>query len=135
VADSFQLGDSGPEVAELQQRLVALGYQLPVTGSYDEETYESIKSYQQYCGVEVTGIADPNTLSYLEAHASTAEQGTYDQESYYQGGGYEQGGQEQGGYEQGGYEQGGYQQGGYESWSGQPGQDHTGYDPSGYGQG
>jgi len=77
VADTLRLGDSGPEVAALQQRLVGLGYQLEVTSSYDDHTYEAVKGYQQYCGVDVTGIADPSTLSYLEAHASTAAQGTY----------------------------------------------------------
>lgn len=82
VADTLQLGDTGPEVAALQQRLAGLGYQLRVTSSYDDHTYEAVKSYQQYCGVDVTGIADTNTRTYLEAHASTAAQGTYDQVGY-----------------------------------------------------
>ncbi len=86
VADTLQLGDSGPEVAALQQQLAGLGYQLEVTSSYDDYTYEAVKSYQQYCGVDVTGIADPNTLSYLEAHASTAALGTYEQGTYDQSG-------------------------------------------------
>src|SRR5215468_3059668 len=48
VADTLRLGDSGPEVAALQQRLVGLGYQLEVTSSYDDHTYEAVKGYQQH---------------------------------------------------------------------------------------
>jgi len=113
VTEALQIGDSGSEVAELQQRLADLGYQIPVSGSYDEQTYEAVKSYQQYCGVEVTGVADTNTLSYLEAHASTAAQGTYHQDQE----GYEHAGHGQG-YDHGGHGQ--EQHGdGYDAWGAQ----------------
>jgi len=82
VADTLQSGDSGPEVAELQQWLVNLGYHVEVNSQFDEYTLEAVKSYQQYCSVEVTGIADATTLSYVEAHANTAAQSTYHQDGY-----------------------------------------------------
>lgn len=41
------LGDSGPAVTDLQQRLTARGYPTPVTGEFDAETEEAVRDFQE----------------------------------------------------------------------------------------
>jgi hypothetical protein len=80
VNEPLQSGDSGPEVDELHQQLAALGYQVNTAGPFDEYTEQAVRSYQEYCGLEATGVADANLREYLFAAAQ------YDQSAYDEGG-------------------------------------------------
>ncbi|NLG87044.1 MAG: S41 family peptidase [Firmicutes bacterium] len=59
-------GTGGLDVAELQQRLKVLGYNIPeVDGIYSGETVEAVKKLQEKSGLAVTGQVDNNTLASL----------------------------------------------------------------------
>lgn len=63
---SYQKGDSGLGVKELQQKLMRLGEKLPRfedDGSYGSETVEAVKAFQSRNGLTVTGVADEKTLA------------------------------------------------------------------------
>ncbi len=62
---TLRMGDYGPDVLQLQQRLRALGYLISATGSYDSDTYWAVYNYQLMNGLAVDGIAGPNTLYHL----------------------------------------------------------------------
>ncbi|RKN12083.1 peptidoglycan-binding domain-containing protein [Streptomyces radicis] len=63
-------GDSGPEVAELQERLLQLGwaYTGEVTGVYDDRTVEAVRRFQSAVGVagDPVGVYGANTRRALE---------------------------------------------------------------------
>jgi Putative peptidoglycan binding domain len=64
----LQPGSQGPEVAQLQQDLAALGlFQGRPDGSYDEETRASVQAFQGGFGVagDPPGVAGPATLTAL----------------------------------------------------------------------
>jgi carboxyl-terminal processing protease len=59
-------GTGGLDVAELQQRLKVLGYNIPeVDGIYSGETVEAVKKLQEKSGLAVTGQVDNKTLTSL----------------------------------------------------------------------
>jgi N-acetylmuramoyl-L-alanine amidase len=59
-------GGSGPEVLELQAMLARYGYDLGMTGLYDEWTKSAITAFQRhYRQFLVDGIADPSTIATL----------------------------------------------------------------------
>ena len=59
-------GDSGDNVAKLQQALVALGYEPgKPDGSFGPSTEDAVKSFQADSGLDADGIAGPTTLAAL----------------------------------------------------------------------
>ena len=59
-------GNSGNQVKQLQERLIALGYLLgKSTASFDNATEAAVLAFQRRNGVEADGVAGPNTLSKL----------------------------------------------------------------------
>ncbi len=59
-------GDEGSAVLKLQQRLYDLGYLSGERdGKYGAQTQTAVKLFQQDAGLEVTGIADPQTIAIL----------------------------------------------------------------------
>lgn len=69
VATKTQLryGDSGSAVAQLQNRLKALGfYKYEVTSYYGRLTEDAVSNFQRSRGLSVNGIAGPTTLAALQ---------------------------------------------------------------------
>ncbi|MGI6604859.1 MAG: S41 family peptidase [Firmicutes bacterium] len=63
---SLQLGKGGLDVAELQERLKALGYSITkVDGIFGPETAAAVRSLQRDADLPATGIVDGNTESAL----------------------------------------------------------------------
>lgn len=66
-APSLRRGDSGPEVAALQERLLALNFWVPaVDGTYGSVTAQAVMAFQKSAGLARDGIAGPVTLAALE---------------------------------------------------------------------
>lgn len=66
---SYQKGDNGVGVKELQQKLMKLGYDLPKykdDGSYGDETVSAVKALQKKNGLTVDGIAGETTLEKID---------------------------------------------------------------------
>ena len=64
---SYRVGDSGPEVAALQQRLIDLGFWIPgADGNYGSVTGQAVMAFQKTAGLSRDGIAGPATLSALQ---------------------------------------------------------------------
>jgi hypothetical protein len=64
----LQPGSQGPEVAQLQQDLTALGlFRRPPDGTYDEETRAAVQAFQAQYAVagDPPGVAGPATLEAL----------------------------------------------------------------------
>ncbi|AET70928.1 spore cortex-lytic enzyme [Desulfosporosinus orientis DSM 765] len=60
-------GSKGPEVTELQKRLVQLGYVLgPVDGKFGAKTEAAIKRFQKEHGLRVDGLAGTRTIQELK---------------------------------------------------------------------
>ena len=61
-------GDSGPEVAEVRDRLHRLGLLSGVTGQdeFDDELVNAVKVFQQGRGLTVDGVVGPRTFRRLE---------------------------------------------------------------------
>lgn len=67
--DRLEYGSVGPAVKELQEDLLALGYELPeygADGEYGSETKAAVKEFQREHGLKETGIADSETLAAIE---------------------------------------------------------------------
>ena len=60
-------GSRGPEVVELQRRLVTWGYPLLVDGVYGPMTMRAVIALQLAEGLSADGIAGPLTLAHLDA--------------------------------------------------------------------
>lgn len=57
----LQLGDSGPEVLEVQQHLVGLGHSLALDGVFGVRTDDAVRGFQTVCGLRPDGIVGPLT--------------------------------------------------------------------------
>ena len=67
---TLQKGDVGPDVKELQQDLVTLGWSFPkygCDGDFGEETETNVKGFQRISGLEPDGIFGPATYQALVA--------------------------------------------------------------------
>jgi peptidoglycan hydrolase-like protein with peptidoglycan-binding domain len=65
---SVPTGRRGPEVADVQKALLALGYQLPrhgVDGIRGPETVAAVKEFQQANGLTIDGDPGPETIAVL----------------------------------------------------------------------
>ncbi len=59
-------GSKGAKVKQMQNRLRTLGYIAEAAdGDYGNNTVRSVKAFQKNAGIEVTGVADPATLTKL----------------------------------------------------------------------
>lgn len=62
-------GDAGPQVRDVQTRLVALGFPLAVDGVFGPAMAEAVRSFQRARGLGADGIVGPGTLAALRAGA------------------------------------------------------------------
>ena len=68
-------GMSGDDIKQAQQALIDLGYDLDkfgVDGIFGSETEAAIKAFQEFSGLEVTGIVDEATLAALKDASTSA---------------------------------------------------------------
>ena len=64
-ANSFQQGDQGSEIAEIQGQLIDLGYDVVADGEYGPATVDAIKQFQQSQGINPDGLVGPATYEAL----------------------------------------------------------------------
>ena len=57
---TLELGQTGPQVRDLQASLAALGWSIAITGAYDEDTVKTVKEFQKAAGLTQTGRATPS---------------------------------------------------------------------------
>ena len=63
--ETLRKGDRGDEVVQLQDVLCQLGYLSEVTGEYDNATVAAVRTFQQYNGLAVDGLAGATTQQKL----------------------------------------------------------------------
>ena len=61
----LHVGDRGPGVTAVQQRLKSRGYVLPVDGVFGPRTEVVVRSFQASNGLNPTGVVTANTARYL----------------------------------------------------------------------
>lgn len=77
-------GSKGTQVKSMQTRLKALGYIAEAPdGDYGNNTVRSVKAFQKIAGLEVTGIADPATLTVLYSFSAPKAPTTYNHADVY----------------------------------------------------
>lgn len=60
--NTYRLGDSGPEVRDVQRRLADLGYAVDDSpGRFDESTADAVRAFQQERGLFADGTVGPDT--------------------------------------------------------------------------
>jgi peptidoglycan hydrolase-like protein with peptidoglycan-binding domain len=64
-SESWQLGDRGERISEIQKTLAMAGYPSSTNGVFDKETEEAVRLFQQAKGLKVDGIAGEETLTAL----------------------------------------------------------------------
>ena len=64
-AESFQLGDQGTDVAEIQGQLSSFGYDVVADGVFGPATAEAVKDFQAAQGLAVDGRVGPSTYEAL----------------------------------------------------------------------
>ncbi len=65
--DALRVGDTGPEVRQLQELLVAAGYPPgPLNGIFEEPTRRAVAAFQTDAGLPPNGVAGPQTIAALE---------------------------------------------------------------------
>ena len=70
---AMQSGDTGSDVSRMQTRLAGLGCSVSAAdGYYGEDTVRSLRIFQHYNGLEMTGEADMQTLAKLYSNDVTA---------------------------------------------------------------
>lgn len=62
---TLRKGDRGDDVVQLQDVLCQLGYLKEVTGEYDNATVAAVRTFQQYNGLAVDGVAGATTQQKL----------------------------------------------------------------------
>ena len=67
---TLSMGATGNAVAELQSRLIALGYPLTLTQVYDEATRQAVAAFQTAICVTVTGDASGSLQRYIRSKAA-----------------------------------------------------------------
>ena len=60
-AESFQIGDQGTDVAEIQGQLSNYGYDVAADGDFGPATAEAVKEFQAAHGLAVDGLVGPST--------------------------------------------------------------------------
>lgn len=70
---TYRTGDQGPEIAAMQERLLALGFWVPVAdGDYGALTQQAVMAFQKHAGLSRDGLAGPATMAALETAAPVA---------------------------------------------------------------
>ncbi len=70
---TLQIGDTGDDVKILQEKLKMLGfYNSIITGSFSLATEASVKAFQQYANLEVTGVVNQETWDTLIQYTEKA---------------------------------------------------------------
>lgn len=64
-AGQFRVGDQGEEIAELQDKLVVLGYDVIADGAFGPAMAEAVKEFQKSCGIKADGLIGPATYKAL----------------------------------------------------------------------
>ena len=83
---TLNVGDRNADVLALRKRLYALGYYAKPNENalYTESTADVIKMFQQDCGLEETGVADPYTQALLFDDRMLAREGSAQEVTYLQ---------------------------------------------------
>ena len=68
-ASAFRVGDQGSEIAEIQDQLASLGYDVVADGDFGPATAEAIKAFQADNGLEADGLVGEATYSALLGRA------------------------------------------------------------------
>ncbi|TMJ04944.1 MAG: N-acetylmuramoyl-L-alanine amidase [Alphaproteobacteria bacterium] len=64
---TFSANDKGAEVEKLQKQLARFGYDLKITGRYDDNTRGVVTAFQRHFRpARVDGLADPSTVTTLQ---------------------------------------------------------------------
>ncbi len=70
----FQRGDEGEPVEALQSMLALYGYDVPVSGQFDEQTYLVVTAFQRHFRQsKVDGVADISTIETVHKLLGTRE--------------------------------------------------------------
>ena len=64
-AGAYRVGDQGAEIAELQGKLVVLGYDVMPDGAFGPAMADAIKDFQKSHGMKADGMIGPATYSAL----------------------------------------------------------------------
>lgn len=64
-AGQFRVGDQGEDIAELQDKLVVLGYDVIADGAFGPAMAEAVKEFQKSCGIKADGLIGPATYKAL----------------------------------------------------------------------
>lgn len=64
-AGQFRVGDQGEDIAELQDKLVGLGYDVIADGAFGPAMAEAVKEFQKSCGIKADGLIGPATYKAL----------------------------------------------------------------------
>jgi peptidoglycan-N-acetylglucosamine deacetylase len=74
--DALRVGDTGPEVRQLQELLVEARYEPgPINGIFEEPTRRAVASFQADAGLPLDGVAGPQTIAALEEAVAAGEAG------------------------------------------------------------
>lgn len=65
IAKLLSLGDRGPDVREVQEKLDAVGFTLVPDGVFDRGTMAQVMAFQRSEGLVVDGVVGPKTLTAL----------------------------------------------------------------------
>ena len=57
----YMVGSRGPEVQNIQRRLISNGYRLKADGNYNSQTSAAVKKFQFKKHLDVDGIVGPAT--------------------------------------------------------------------------
>jgi len=63
--EALRIGDRGPEVRALQNKLNANGFSITVDGDFGPNTQQAITTFQQEHGLNADGVAGPKTFAAL----------------------------------------------------------------------
>lgn len=71
-AASFQVGDAGPEVAEVQQALLDLGYDVVADGDFGPGTAAAVRDFERAHGLTTDGVVGAEVYQALMGRAFPA---------------------------------------------------------------
>ncbi len=63
------MGDQGTEIAEIQGRLIRLGYDVIADGDFGPATVDAVKSFQKSKGIKADGLVGEKTYAALVGRA------------------------------------------------------------------
>jgi murein L,D-transpeptidase YcbB/YkuD len=62
---SFQIGDTGEVIKRIQQALTNVGFVVPITGNFGQQTKDAVIKFQKKTGLSPDGSVGPMTLKKL----------------------------------------------------------------------